>query len=124
MEYLKKYYEHYEKKKSYIRDRTKKRSKNRDLESADLYDPKLGAGRVDLACRGLQVGTKVIIGGGLGLLLGVASTAVAAGSAVVSAADLLVAASMPKICGLVGSVCGLKIGLRKNKKRVNNEACT
>lgn len=76
--------------------------------------PKLGGGgssRADIACGVLKVGTKVIIGGGLGLLIGVASTTVATG-----AAELLVAGSVTKICALVGSAFGLKIGLSKNKK--------
>jgi hypothetical protein len=59
----------------------------------------------------LQVGTKVLIGGGVGLLAGVAVIAVAA-----SAAEVVVAGVVTKIAGVVGGACGLSWGLGKYQK--------
>lgn len=61
-----------------------------------------------------QVGSKVLIGGGVGLLAGVAGIAVVA-----SAAEVVVAGVVTKIAGVVGCAIGLSLGLKgfKNKKR-------
>ncbi len=61
-----------------------------------------------------QVGSKVLIGGGVGLLAGVAGIAVVA-----SAAEVVVAGVVTKISGVVGCAIGLSLGLKgfKNKKQ-------
>ena len=60
----------------------------------------------------LQVGSKVVIGGGLGLLAGVATIAVVA-----SAAEVVVAGVVTKIAGAVGGAMGFTMGLNKVKKK-------
>lgn len=55
-----------------------------------------------------QVGTKVLIGGGIGLLAGVATIAVAA-----SAAEVVLAGAITKVAGVVGGATGLSLGIRK-----------
>ena len=66
-----------------------------------------------------QVGSKVLIGGGLGLLAGVAGIAVMA-----SAAEIVLAGVVTKIAGVIGCAAGLSMGVRKFKakrKRGNSE---
>ncbi|MBF0226379.1 MAG: hypothetical protein HQK76_13070 [Desulfobacterales bacterium] len=58
-----------------------------------------------------QVGTKTIIGGGLGLLAGVATIAVTA-----SVAEIVIAGAVTKIAGVVGGVVGLSMGVNEMKK--------
>lgn len=60
----------------------------------------------------VQVATKVVIGGGIGLLAGVAAIAVAA-----SAVEIIVAGAVVKVAGVVGGAMGLSIGMNKFKKR-------
>ncbi|MBF0468662.1 MAG: hypothetical protein HQK61_07230 [Desulfamplus sp.] len=62
----------------------------------------------------MQVGSKVLIGGGIGLLGGVAVIAVAA-----SAAEVVVAGVVTKIAGVVGGAAGLSWGLNRIKKKKN-----
>jgi hypothetical protein len=59
-----------------------------------------------------QVGGKVLIGGGIGLLAGVAAIGVAA-----SAAEIIVAGVVTKIAGVVGGAMGLSLGMNKYKKK-------
>jgi uncharacterized membrane protein len=59
----------------------------------------------------IDVGTKVLIGGGLGLLAGVAAIAITA-----SAAEVVIAGVITKITGVVGGAVGLSMGLNKFKK--------
>ena len=62
-----------------------------------------------------QVGTKVLIGGGLGLLAGVATIA-----ALASVAEIVLAGAITKIAGVVGGAAGLSFGLKRvqdKKKR-------
>ena len=59
----------------------------------------------------IDVGTKVLIGGGLGLLAGVAAIAITA-----SAAEVVIAGVITKITGVVGGAVGLSMGLNKYKK--------
>jgi len=60
----------------------------------------------------LSVGSKIIIGGGVGLLAGVATIAVVA-----SAAEIIVAGVVTKIAGVVGGAMGLTWGLGAVKKK-------
>lgn len=59
-----------------------------------------------------QVGGKILIGGGLGLLAGVAAIGVAAG-----AAEIIVAGVVTKIAGVVGGAMGLSLGMNKYQKK-------
>ena len=59
-----------------------------------------------------QVGSKVVIGAGLGLLAGVATIAVVA-----SAAEIVIAGVVTKIAGVVGGTAGLSMGLRNVRKK-------
>ena len=79
-----------------------------DFDS-DLFDgPGREVGLSDVA----QVGSKVLIGGGIGLLAGVATIAVAA-----SAAEVVIAGAVTKIAGVVGSALGLSLGINKYRKK-------
>lgn len=60
----------------------------------------------------IDIGTKVLIGGGLGLLAGVAAIAITA-----SAAEVVIAGVITKITGVVGGAVGLSVGLNKYKKQ-------
>ena len=73
---------------------------------ADFREDRVGVSDI------LQVGSKVVIGGGLGLLAGVATIAVVA-----SAAEVVVAGVVTKIAGAVGGAMGFTMGLNKVKKR-------
>ncbi len=64
-----------------------------------------------------QVGSKVLIGGGLGLLAGVATIVVAA-----SAAEVVLAGVVTKIAGVVGGAAGLSFGVRKYKSKKRRAA--
>ncbi len=71
----------------------------------DLFkDPKQDVKLSDV----VQVGSKVLIGGGLGVLAGVAGIALAA-----SAAEVVVAGVVTKIAGIVGGALGLSFGVKK-----------
>jgi len=59
-----------------------------------------------------QIGTKVLIGGGVGLLAGVGTIVVAA-----SAAEIVVAGVVTKITGVIGGALGLSIGINQARKR-------
>ena len=59
-----------------------------------------------------QVGSKILIGGGLGLLAGVATIAIVA-----SAAEVVVAGVITKIAGVVGGAVGLSMGVKKFRKK-------
>nr|AGG16212.1 magnetosome protein Mad8 [bacterium FH-1] len=62
----------------------------------------------------LSVGTKVVIGGGVGLLAGIATIAVVA-----SAGELILAGVVTKIAGVVGGALGLTMGLGDIKKKLH-----
>ena len=64
----------------------------------------------------IEVGTKVLIGGGLGLLAGVATIAIAA-----SAAEVVVTGAITKVAGVIGGALGLSLGLNKHKKLQNTK---
>lgn len=77
-----------------------------DDDSADFGEDRIGVSDV------LQVGSKVVIGGGLGLLAGVATIAVVA-----SAAEVVIAGVVTKVAGVVGGAAGLTMGLNNAKKK-------
>ena len=56
----------------------------------------------------VQVGSKVVIGAGVGLLAGVATVTMAA-----SAAGVAVAGAVTKVAGVVGAAAGLSMGLNR-----------
>ena len=60
----------------------------------------------------VQVGSKILIGGGLGVLAGVAGIAVVA-----SAAEVVIGGVITKVAGVVGCAAGLSLGLNKFKAR-------
>jgi len=64
----------------------------------------------------MQIGSKVLIGGGIGLLAGVATIAVAA-----SAAEVVLVGAITKVAGVVGGAAGLNWGVNKYKKKNNKE---
>ena len=100
----------YEEAKQSIRSKTAGKGKDYDLDEFD--DAQLESyGRKTELSDVVQVGTKVIIGGGIGLLVGVATIAVAA-----SAAELVLAGVITKVTGVVGGTLGLSLGLKKYKK--------
>ena len=97
------------KKSVYLKSSRKKRKLNLDDFDDDL--PDYGADRIG-ASDFIQVGSKVVIGGGLGLLAGVATIAVAA-----SAAEVVIAGAITKVAGVVGGAVGLSLGLNSAKKK-------
>jgi hypothetical protein len=102
----------YEQKKGAIRF---KRARDRSIRTElDEFDPDLleGSGQQVRLSDVTQVGSKVVIGGGLGLLAGVAAIAVAA-----SAAEVVLAGVVTKIAGVVGCATGLSLGVRKFKAK-------
>jgi len=91
------------------RSRRKKKKLDLDDFDGDLAD--FGEGRIGTSDV-LQVGSKVVIGGGLGLLAGVATIAVVA-----SAAEVVIAGVVTKVAGVVGATAGFPMGLNNIKKR-------
>lgn len=102
----------YEQKKRAIRLKgTSRKGPRADLAEFDddlLDSPGQNVRLSDLA----QVGTKVLIGGGIGLLAGVATIAVAA-----SAAEVVIAGVITKIAGVIGGALGLSMGINKFRKK-------
>ncbi len=104
----------YELRKEAIRSKATKENEWRtDLDEFDPGYLKDTGGPVAVSDV-VQVGSKVLIGGGVGLLAGVAGIAVVA-----SAAEVVVAGVVTKISGVVGCAIGLSLGLKgfKNKKQ-------
>ncbi|GFK92300.1 magnetosome protein Mad8 [Fundidesulfovibrio magnetotacticus] len=60
----------------------------------------------------LNLGSKVVIGTGVGLLAGVATIAIVA-----SAGELILAGAVTKVAGVVGGAMGLSLGLGSMKKK-------
>ncbi len=89
----------------------KKKRKSRD--DLDDFDEEYhsAANKTVVLTDVIEVGTKMLIGGGLGLLAGVATIAIAA-----SAAEVVVTGVITKITGVVGGAVGLSMGLNKHKK--------
>jgi len=88
------------------RTRQKTREYQGDFDEGDFNESKVGLSDY------VQVGTKVLIGGGLGLLAGVATIAIAA-----SAAEVIVAGAVTKVAGVVGGAAGLNWGVNRYKKK-------
>ena len=102
----------YEQKKSAIRfKRARDRSIRAELDEfhRDLLE---SPGREVRLSDVAQVGSKVLIGGGLGLLAGVAGIAVVA-----SAAEVVLAGVVTKIAGVIGCAAGLSMGVKKFKAK-------
>ena len=111
----------YEEKKRAVR---MAKARRRDLQPAhdefyDEFDDNAnGNGRMGLSDVA-QVGSKILIGGGLGVLAGVAAIAVAA-----SAAEVIIAGVITKVAGVIGGAAGLSLGVNKfmkTKKKRNPE---
>jgi len=110
----------YEEKKNAIR---LTKARERDMQpDFDEFDPELydSPARTMRIADVTQVGSKVLIGGGLGVLAGVATIAVAA-----SAAEVIIAGVVTKVAGVVGGALGLSLGVNKylKKKRRYSEEC-
>jgi hypothetical protein len=105
----------YEAAKKSVHEREARRRKKLTLDDFD-DDALTGDRRTKFLSDTVQIGSKMVIGGGLGLLAGVATIAVAA-----SAAEVVVAGVITKIAGVVGGAVGLSLGLNKvgskNKKK-------
>ena len=107
----------YEQRKATVRVKAAARKKwEQDQEEFDALEPE-DRGRQLTLSDVTQVGSKVVIGGGVGLLAGVAGIAVAAG-----AAEVVVAGVVTKIAGVVGCAIGLSLGLNKYKKNPKRQA--
>lgn len=79
-----------------------------DDEWTELTSPRHGIEIVDVA----KIGTGVLIGGGLGLLAGVGTIAVAA-----SAAEIVIGGVITKVAGVVGGAAGLGWGIHSLEKK-------
>ncbi len=101
----------YEQKKRTVRF---KRARDRSINELDGFDLDLdeSPGQEVRLSDVAQVGSKILIGGGLGLLAGVAGIAVAA-----SAAEVVLAGVVTKISGVIGCALGLSLGVRKFKTK-------
>jgi hypothetical protein len=110
----------YEQRKATVRVKAAARKKwEQDQEEFDALEPE-DRGRQLTLSDVTQVGSKVVIGGGVGLLAGVAGIAVAAG-----AAEVVVAGVVTKIAGVVGCAVGLSLGINKYKgKSKSQQAAT
>lgn len=97
----------YETRKEAIRLRKAANRRQDVLAYEDVYDVPRSVGVSDV----LSVGSKVLIGGGVGLLAGIAAIVVTA-----SAAEIILAGVVTKIAGVVGGALGLTLGLGSVKK--------
>jgi hypothetical protein len=97
----------YETRKEAIRLRKAANRRQDVLAYEDVYDVPRSVGVSDV----LSVGSKVLIGGGVGLLAGIAAIVVTA-----SAAEIILAGVVTKIAGVVGGALGLTLGLSSVKK--------
>jgi hypothetical protein len=91
----------YEEEKRSIRSRTAGKRKNYDLNELDDAQLEKYGSKVDLSDV-VQVGSKIIIGGGVGLLAGV----------------------LTKVTGAIGGALGLTMGLNKYQKAKKKRADT
>jgi hypothetical protein len=98
-------------------------NKARPKQEAESDDPDMDLDLLELSAPPLEfsdvleVGSKVVIGAGLGLLAGVATIAVMA-----SLAEIIVAGVVTKIAGVVGGGAGLTMGLRQLRSRREKKA--
>jgi uncharacterized membrane protein len=79
-----------------------------DMDFMEVVPPARPVTMSDVA----QVGSKVVIGAGLGLLAGVATIALMA-----SMAEIIIAGVVTKIAGVVGGGAGLSLGLHQLKSK-------
>jgi len=110
----------YEETKKSIRSKNKpsagKRQSRYSLDEFNGASPNIREKRsIDLADI-THVGTRVVIGGGIGLLAGVGAIAVAA-----SAGEIIIGGVVTKISGIVGGTLGLSMGVNQVKKRRYSE---
>ena len=108
----------YEQRKDAIRLKTSEKQRWKvDLDEFDSSHLEASDRQVALSDVA-QVGSKVLIGGGVGLLAGVAGIALVA-----SAAEVVVAGVVTKIAGVVGCAVGFSLGLRgfKNKRKTRRQ---
>jgi hypothetical protein len=112
----------YEEGKKAIRMRKAKKKRTFDSDDLDM-DMDMALMEVVPATRPVtvsdvaQVGSKVVVGAGLGLLAGVATIALMA-----SMAEIILAGVVTKIAGVVGGGAGLSMGLRQLKSRRETKA--
>ncbi len=101
----------YEQRKSDIRVKQASRKQFRD--DLDSYDEKMidSIGQRVRLADVTQIGSKVLIGGGIGLLAGVGGIAVAA-----SAAEIVISGVVTKVAGVIGGALGLSMGINRFKK--------
>ncbi len=95
----------------YSRSKERETLRNENLQTIEedlLKNYKPGVQVSDV----MQVGSKVLIGGGLGLLGGIAAIAVAA-----SAGEIIIAGVVTKIAGVVGGAAGLSLGVHSYTKQ-------
>lgn len=106
----------YEQRKAAVRVKAAARKRwEQDQEEFGALDLEDGGRQLTLSDV-TQVGSKVVIGGGVGLLAGVAGIAVAAG-----AAEVVVAGVVTKIAGVVGCALGLSLGINKYKGKSKSQ---
>ncbi len=108
----------YEDAKRSIRSKTAEEKKRYDLDELDDSQLETYGSKVDFSDV-VQVGSKIIIGGGVGLLAGVVTIAVAA-----SAAEVVIAGVVTKVTGVIGGALGLSMGLNKYQKAKKKKADT
>lgn len=100
----------YEEEKRSIRSKTAGQRKNYDLDEFDDAQLERYGRNVELSDV-VQVGSRIIIGGGVGLLVGVATIALSA-----SLAEVVIAGVIAKVTGVIGGALGLTMGLNKYQK--------
>ncbi len=108
----------YEDAKKTIRSKTAGEKKNYDLDELDDAQLEKYGSKADFSDV-VQVGSKIIIGGGVGLLAGVVTIAVAA-----SATEVVIAGVVTKVTGVIGGALGLSMGLNKYQKTKKKRADT
>ncbi len=108
----------YEEIKRSIRSKPAGEKKSYDLDELDDAQLEKYGSKADFSDV-VQVGSKIIIGGGVGLLAGVLTIVVAA-----SAAEVVIAGVVTKVTGVVGGALGLSMGLNKYQKKKKKKADT
>lgn len=102
----------YEENKKTVRAKKAGKKKDFDFDDMDMDYMETPLPRQVGLSDVVQVGSKVVVGAGLGLLAGVATIAVAA-----SVAEIVIAGVVTKIAGVVGGGAGLSMGLRQLRSR-------
>jgi hypothetical protein len=102
----------YEEKQKSIRLKNAHKKKSFGFGISDSSGPMRSPSRQVPVYDFVQLGSKVVIGAGPGLLAGVAAIAVVA-----SAAEVVIAGVVAKIAGVVGGSVALSLGLRDLKSK-------